>query len=412
MGQSVYIIIKSSDVGGVPFRLKTTPPWLSLTPSSGDTPALVSVTPDATKLSAGTYTGQIVVITDVPPLSLSIQATLTVLECTLAFGAEKITIPENVFSASVMLGSPANCPWTLSSDSSWMLVTTPTGTGTSPVSFNLSPNLSGSPRTATLSSGSAKVLITQPPTRPAIGSTNSAGISIPATVHGATMVAGPVAPGQIVSIFGTAFGPYQPVAYQLTADSSGVTSTLADVQVFFDKVPAPMLMASFGQVNVIAPWALHGQKTINLQVVRNGIASAVAIVQVVPTNPGLFTVGQDGKGQAAVLNQDWTPNNIASPAHPGDILQIFATGGGMLAFPAFDGQFATPPFSSLLTPIRVTIAGKDADIVYAGAAPTQVNGMVQINARIPSATQPGDSVPITITAGNATSPATATVVIR
>ena len=412
IGQSVYTIIKSSDVGGVPFRLKTTPPWLRLTPSSGDTPALVSVTPDATKLSAGTYTGQIVVITDVPPLSLFIQATLTVLECTVVFGADKITIPENVFSASVILGSPANCPWTLSSDSSWMLVTTPTGTGTSRVSFDLSPNLSGSPRTATLSSGSAKLLITEPPTRPAIGTTNSAGTSIPATVHGATMVAGPVAPGQIVSIFGTAFGPYQSVSYQLTADSSGVTSTLADVQVFFDKVPAPMLMASFGQVNVIAPWALDGQKTTNLQVVRNGIASAVAKVQVVPTNPGLFTVGQNGMGQAAVLNQDWTLNNIASPAHPGDILQIFATGGGMLTFPAFDGQFATPPFSSLLTPIRVTIAGKDADIVYAGAAPTQVNGMVQINARIPAATQPGDSVPITITAGNATSPATATVVIR
>ena len=50
-------------------------------------------------------------------------------------------------------------------------------------------------------------------------------------------------------------------------------------------------------------------------------------------------------------------------------------------------------------------------IQFAGDAPGEVAGVVQINVQIPTGIQPGASVPVTVTLGGATSPSGVTIAV-
>jgi len=412
IGQPVYTTINSADIGGVPFRIKSAPSWITATPNAGPTPALVAVSADASKLAPGTYTGQIVVATDAPAMELRIAVTATVLGCSIAFGAENLAFGQNTFTASIMLGTQANCPWTLSSSASWLTIQTPTGTGTSPIYLSASPNLDGSSRSATVSSGAGRLVVTQSPMRPVLSTVAAGNSRIPATVNGASMAVGPVAPGQTVSLFGEGFGPYGAVTYAWNSDHTGITSNLSDVQVLFNNVPAPLLMVSYGQINVIAPWGLRPNSTATVQVLRSGVASAPANVVTVAANPGIFTTSQTGSGPAAVLNQDYSINGTFAAAKRGDIIQIFATGLGALNPNGGDGMLAAAPFGMLGTPVRVQIGGKEAAVVYAGVAPQLINSIMQINALIPANAPTGANVPLRLLVGDAASQELITIVVE
>ena len=70
----------------------------------------------------------------------------------------------------------------------------------------------------------------------------------------------------------------------------------------------------------------------------------------------------------------------------------------------FDGRLVTDaPFPRPILPVGVRIGGRVADVTYSGAAPGQVAGMLQVNARIPSDTPRGTTVPVQIIVGTMTS---------
>ena len=61
---------------------------------------------------------------------------------------------------------------------------------------------------------------------------------ISAVTNGASFATGAVAPGEIITLFGTNIGPA--TLTSATYDSSGaLQSTVSDVQVLFDNIPAP-----------------------------------------------------------------------------------------------------------------------------------------------------------------------------
>jgi|ERR1035438_3801186 uncharacterized protein (TIGR03437 family) len=124
------------------------------------------------------------------------------------------------------------------------------------------------------------------------------------------------------------------------------------------------------------------------------------------TSPAIFTAMQNGKGQGAILNDDPnvnpTPNSADNPAAKGIPISIYATGGGLLSQPVQDGSiallFAEPPYSSVTAPLSVTIGGQPARISYAGVAPFEVNGMLQVNAVVPTGIGSGPQ-PVVLTIG-------------
>lgn len=237
-------------------------------------------------------------------------------------------------------------------------------------------------------------------------------ITAAGVVNGATFQSGPVAPGELVSIFGSAIGPPAPAFLTLT-NPRLVANSIQGVQVFFDGVPAPLLYASSGQVNVVVPYAIAGRVTTQLQLEYLGVLSSSIALPVAASAPGIFSVSGSGQGQGAILNaRDGTVNSSRNPAARGDWVSIFATGAGVTTPASVDGLVASAPLPVPNAGVSVTIGGLPCQIQFEGAAPGLVSGVLQINAQVPPGLTPDAGVPIQIRVGSAVSSPAVTVAVR
>jgi uncharacterized protein (TIGR03437 family) len=231
-------------------------------------------------------------------------------------------------------------------------------------------------------------------------------------VDGASAKAGAVTPGKIVVLYGDRIGPAALAGAQLGTNGRLATS-LGGTQVLFDGTPAPLLYATTGQVAAIVPYAVDGKAGTQVQVKNGSQSSDTVAMPVTPVAPSVFSVDYTGSGQGAIINQDGvTVNSTAAPAAKGSIVSIYATGEGQTDPTGIDGQFAvgaTLPKPKL--PVAVTIGGKTAEVLYAGAAPGQVAGLLQVNARIPEDTAPGEAE-VVVKVGSAASQPGITVVVK
>ncbi|HKA00544.1 MAG TPA: hypothetical protein VKE70_28730, partial [Candidatus Solibacter sp.] len=133
--------------------------------------------------------------------------------------------------------------------------------------------------------------------------------------------------------------------------------------------------------------------------------------------PALFTVNSSGLGAAATLNQDGSINTPANPADKGTVAVLFATGEGQTNPGGVDGLIASSvPLPGPVGQVSVLIGGppgvgKSAAVLYAGAAPSLVAGVMQINIVIPP-DSPSGNVPLSISVGGVNSGEMTTVSIR
>jgi uncharacterized protein (TIGR03437 family) len=65
-----------------------------------------------------------------------------------------------------------------------------------------------------------------------------------------------------------------------------------------------------------------------------------------------------------------------------------------------------------LIPVTVTIGGKTVTPQYAGGAPGEVAGLMQVNVQIPSGIQTGNTVPVAVQIGNASTQAEVTIAVQ
>jgi uncharacterized protein (TIGR03437 family) len=107
-----------------------------------------------------------------------------------------------------------------------------------------------------------------------------------------------------------------------------VTKILAETRVLFDGVAAPLIYVSQNQISAVAPYSLAGKSTAELQVEYKGKLTKQVVLPVVGTAPGLFTLDSSGRGQGAILNQDYSVNGASNPATGGDIVILYGTGEG------------------------------------------------------------------------------------
>ncbi|HTS47585.1 MAG TPA: putative Ig domain-containing protein, partial [Bryobacteraceae bacterium] len=191
-------------------------------------------------------------------------------------------------------------------------------------------------------------------------------------VNGASFLNGPVAPGEIVTVFGTALGP--PIPANLQLDEFGrVANNLAGTQVLFDGFPAPIIYSAAGQVSAIVPYEIAGNATTSVFAEYLGRRSSALAIPVAASAPGIFVLNSSGQG--AILNQDGSVNSTTNPAAPGTIVSIFATGEGQTNPAGVDGFVAQGAVAMPLLPVTVQIAGQDAPVSYAGAAPGEPSGV-------------------------------------
>jgi len=230
-------------------------------------------------------------------------------------------------------------------------------------------------------------------------------------LNSASLASGPVSPGEIVTIKGTGVGPANPAAMQI-GPSGEATTTLDGARVLFDGVPAPLIYADSKQVNVVVPYSVAGQDTTNVELEYQGQRSGSLTLPVTLATPGLFTMDASGRSQGVILNQDGSVNSVDNPAPRGSVISIYGTGTGQTNPPGKDGTVKdTQPATSLL-PVAVTIGGLEAEVLYAGAAPTLVNGVLLINARIPDEIQLGTAVRVLAKIGDGYSQPDVTVAVK
>jgi uncharacterized protein (TIGR03437 family) len=159
-------------------------------------------------------------------------------------------------------------------------------------------------------------------------------------------ILGPIAPGQLITIFGNGIGPAQPVT-GVTAGATTVSTSIGGVSVTFNGQPAPILYASSNQINVQAPFEIDqnpyttAENTV-MQLSWNGAVLATQAFAVTPQNPGLFVgssvqnlvcaTSQVGNALIAVaLNEDGSFNSCANPAASGSQFTLFVNGIGTAA---------------------------------------------------------------------------------
>jgi uncharacterized protein (TIGR03437 family) len=226
------------------------------------------------------------------------------------------------------------------------------------------------------------------------GSSGSA--SLTAVLNSGSNRGGPVAPGEIVVVYGTGIGPAQLV--QFRPDAGLVATSLAGTQLFFNGIAAPLVYSSATQVAAIVPYGISGVAQVTATYApTQGFASA--LVAATAAAPGVFTTDSSGKGQAAVLNLDSSPNSATNPARIGSFISLYVTGEGQTWPAGLDGKPASDPLPRPLLAVGVVIGGKNANVTYSGGAPGLVAGLVQINAQIPTGITTGNSVPVTIQIG-------------
>ena len=216
-----------------------------------------------------------------------------------------------------------------------------------------------------------------------------ASVSSAGVLNGASFVSGPVAPGELITIIGSAIAP--PAA-------PGATS------VSFDGLVAPLLYAASNQINAVVPFGLDGQSRTTMEIAWPSGPHASVVLDVAPSAPAVFTLSGSGTGQGAILNQDGSVNSPDNPADAGSIIVLYATGAGQTTPPGTDGLVPTTILPSPRLPVSVQVGGVAAEILYAGAAPGLISGVLQVNCRIPADVEPAIAVPVVMSVGDVASP--------
>jgi uncharacterized protein (TIGR03437 family) len=326
----------TSTGGSLSFSPSATAAWLKLTASSSTTPATLTISVDPSGLKPGLYTGSIQI-----DAQTSVQVNLTVLApaptvtgispASVAVGADTtvLTISGSGFQQGAVVQLNGGAFPTTFVDSRTVQITFDksnlTQAATLPFTVVNPQSAASSPVTFTIG--------TPAPTFTAAG-----------VVNAATFAAGPVAPGEIVTIFGTNL-------------SGSVT---------FDGAPATLVFSSPTQVNVTVPYSVIGRPTTTLQMGASSVQ-----LQVDSSAPGIFAAVSAGDG----------------------IIVLYATGCGALT---------TDDLPRCVLPVSVTVNDHPAIVLYAGIAPGLVQGANQINIQLPDGITSG-ALAIVLAAGDAAS---------
>ncbi len=197
-----------------------------------------------------------------------------------------------------------------------------------------------------------------------------------------------VAPGELVSIFGSNLGPATGVAGSF--DNAGRLATvLAGTAVTVNGVAAPVLFTRQDQVNIQIPYEAAGAAEASVVVRYQGNASAEERIRIASASPGLFPRAWNANG---------TINSSTAPVAPGGVVVFYATGQGVTSPASRTGAVAMPPFPDPVAETSVTVGGRPAMLLFKGQAPGTL-GVMQVNVMVPADAPEGAEVPVVLRIG-------------
>lgn len=230
----------------------------------------------------------------------------------------------------------------------------------------------------------------------------ASGISV---TSAATFTEGPIAPGEIVTLFGGRFTTVMPATAHLPLPS--YMAAVAGVSVLVNGAASPLFNVSASQINFQVPNDTPpGLARITVR--RDGLPDLFVSSDVQVWAPSIL---RSGVGDyASARNQDGTSpfpasaiDGSAHPSQPGGVLTLYALGLGPTV-PAVAAGSPAPieePLAGLPVTPSVYFGSSYADatkglVLFAGLTPGSA-GLYQINVQVPAGVRTGEHVPVTLT---------------
>ena len=204
-----------------------------------------------------------------------------------------------------------------------------------------------------------------------------------------------VAPGSLVSIYGTNLSPVNVATNQIP-----LPTALADSCLTINGLPVPVLFVSPTQINAQLPYQATGNVTMILET-PGGISDNFNLT-IQPQAPGVFYTpveGIDGTVPYLVRKANLTVVTDSNPIHKGDALTIYAGGLGQ-TLPIVDAGSPAPsdPIAVPLVAPTVKLGNSALQVRSYGLTPGQI-GVYQIEVLVPSNVSPGLNMPLQINQG-------------
>ena len=216
-------------------------------------------------------------------------------------------------------------------------------------------------------------------------------------VNAATNQLGTLAPNTIVTIYGDnlSFETRALTAADMHGTELPTNLPGAGVTVLVGNIPAPLYYVSPHQVNLLIPNNLRAGRT-RLQLARDGRAGPAVDLVLSPVAPALF---QSDAFTAIATRPDGSVLGWESPARPGEIVILYATGLGPTNPETEYGRVPTMAASLVqASEFRVVLNGEPIarDLVdYVGVTPGFA-GLYQVNVWLPADTAPNPEIRLAV----------------
>jgi uncharacterized protein (TIGR03437 family) len=190
----------------------------------------------------------------------------------------------------------------------------------------------------------------------------------------------------VLSVFGAnlAFGTAGLTQQNIVSET--LPTQLADISVYIDDGPVPLLYASPGQINFLLP-TNEATGQVSLRIVRQGLTGPTVNIMVVNAAPALFS-SPGGYALAQDYNAQYATVTAAAPALPGDLIVLYATGLGATQPLPLTGEI--PEYGGSIQPSALSVfqvllngqALNASTVPYAGLTPGYA-GLYQVNFYLP-----------------------------
>jgi uncharacterized protein (TIGR03437 family) len=197
--------------------------------------------------------------------------------------------------------------------------------------------------------------------------------------NAASLEAGPLAPGQLVTLLGSGF-PESP-------------------KIEINGLSMEVLYSSDNQINAVVPFEIATSDFADL-LVSAGDRKTRFPTALAETSPGLFTVNSSGAGQGTIVNEDLSLNSEANPALAGTLIGVHLTGAGLV-----DG--GTPRL-----PVRAEIGGAEVQVAGTRLAPALDPRVLQVFLLVPQNYRSDSKMSVSLLVGTVRTQLGVTVAVR
>jgi uncharacterized protein (TIGR03437 family) len=229
-----------------------------------------------------------------------------------------------------------------------------------------------------------------------------------AVVNSASLSAGPLAPGTLVTVMGNTLADKTSAAPD--DGSETLPTKLAGVQVLFNGLPLPLIAVSPAEIRTQLPYAPVSFTSANLylRIERNDGTVAITTpvtVSLTAASPALFAFGGKEPRPGILLHSDASdgldgaPVTSDDPAVPGEAVTVWTTGLELAGVAPEQAPVAGVPYTGtdlIFAPVRASVNGEPAEVQSVTYPRTSI-GVYQIRIVLPPGIAQDSSAQLTIT---------------